>query len=160
MRILSILALASCTSHSFSRDDATAMAVEMSQLSLVATHASTDTKVTSLDQVIPCDSGSARIQGEVTGTVGPTGSGTRSVALTTTYTGCTIGDAVIDGDLAMTGMLTFDANRASGSVSFTGSFTASGQTCQSDFTVTVASAGPAPLLEGTICGTPLRITQH
>jgi hypothetical protein len=173
MRVLPILVLAAgCTGSSFSKDDSGATAIQLQQISysvLSAAHASmpgTQPPVTvSLDQSVACVAGgSSTVSGDFASTVDATGTGSYSLDLMTTMTDCAIGNGVVINGapyLATTGTLTFHGFAlTSGVVTYSGAFTANADTCNVGLTVTLAEAGPAPRVTGTICGRAIELQQH
>ena len=173
MRVVPVLALvAGCTGSSFSKDDSNAMMKQLAAISSTALDAAQPPLdapppvALSIDQTVACQgSGHSTIAGDLSGDVDQNGTGSYSLDLMTTFSDCNIGNGVVVSGapyLSTTGMFTFDAGTLTGShVTYTGAFTANGDTCNIDFTVTLASQGPrVPLATGAICGNAVQLAQH
>lgn len=173
MRVVPILALAAgCAGSSFSKDDSGAVAGQLTGLSYASLAAAqphptlgAPPHVATVDQTVHCMAGgTAGLTGDFTGNLDASGTGTYSIAVMSTFTDCALGNGlVINGApyLSTTGTLSFSQGTlTTGSVMYTGAFTAGGETCNVDFTIALAAAGPAPRALGSICGNVLDIRQH
>jgi hypothetical protein len=171
MRALPILALAAgCASNSFSKDDSGAVLNELMAVSYAALHSSTpqtaapNPPVVSLDQAFSCaGGGTSALAGEFSGDVDATGTGSYSLDLMTTFADCTIGNGLVIGGapyLATTGKLSFDAgDLVSGSITYSGAFSAYGDTCNIDLTI-ATPFGPFQRATGSICRNTIDVRWH
>jgi hypothetical protein len=171
MRVLPILALAAgCASNSFSQDDSEAV---VGQLLTVSTSTvttaqpqamSTPPPVISIDQAFACGGGgTSAVTGDASGDVDATGTGSYSLDLMTTFSDCVLNNGlVVSGApyLATNGKFTFQGRGlSSGSITYSGAFTANGDTCHIDFTIMFIGQGP-PSATGSICGNAIDRTAH
>jgi hypothetical protein len=173
MRALPILALAAgCTGNSFSKDDSRGMMYQLmmsSSATLDAAQPQTSQPppvALSIDEMLACQAGGVlRISGDLSGDIDEAGTGSYSLDLMTTFADCDIGKGMIVSGapyLSTTGMFTFDGGvLTDGHMTYSGAFTANGDTCNVDFTLTLAAEGPRfPFADGAICGNSTQFSAH
>jgi len=155
------------------RDDSSAVVAQLSAASELAV-ASVQLSVPndaptpgmlSADKTVACASGgSVGIAGDLSGNFDTSATGSYSLDLMTTFTDCGLGNGlVINGApyLTTTGTLSFQtAALTVGTVSYSGAFTANGDTCNIDVTLRLAGAPhPAINATGTVCGNAIKLGQ-
>jgi hypothetical protein len=172
MRLLPILALAAgCASNSFSKDDSGAVVQHLVTVSYSALHSAqpqatgTLPPVVSVDEAFACQGGgTSALAGGFSGDVDAAGTGSYSLDLMATFADCALGNGLVIAGapyLATTGKLTFQTRELiRGSITYSGAFTANGDTCNIDVTLGFTSGAGVARATGSICGSAVDSSWH
>jgi len=151
------------------KDDSSAVVVQLASSSNAVSASVQDSLRTneapqamvSADKTLPCaGGGSIAVAGDLTGDLDASATGSYQLDLMTTFTDCALGNGlVVNGApyLTTTGTMTYRSGALTvAAISYSGAFTANGDTCNIDVTLSIA---PSFSASGVVCGSAVKLSQ-